>query len=163
MPRHINTSYIPIEVLPYSSPDIPDLRFTVDGLYESILLPSYNVGYLNMSQGTAGNLISSDFNDLGPVNTFNPRLDSGGVRVDLNYDFTGTPWQINLGGAYTSGTQKKSTPSITPVEGITLIFLDGTIPYAGYPGSNAGNTILEKSSLHTTLQQWDAVFQVKKP
>ena len=80
--------------------------FWLDGIYERVRLPTYQLGFHNIGAGAGGS-------DLGTVQTYDPSLNGGGVRGAIGYVLPGTSTKFELGGSYTEAkaSQSQSTPS----------------------------------------------------
>lgn len=90
----------------------------VDGVYERVGLPTYGLtGYRSLT--------SAGF-DAGPSQSFNPRLDAGGVRGAIGTAVPHSNVRIELGGSYMDGGSTNST-ALGPSQSIAGILMDGTI------------------------------------
>lgn len=67
--------------------------FWLDGMYDRVRLPTYQLGLHNIGAGAGGS-------DQGTVQTYDPRLDGGGVRGAIGYVMPGTSTKFEFGGSY---------------------------------------------------------------
>ena len=102
--------------------------FWVDGLYEHVKLPTYGLGLHNTS--------SSPYVDVGPLQTFNPRLNGGGVRAAIGYGIPGTTTRIEFGGSYIDASASQSS-SISPTGLGAGLLLTGAGVASGFNCQNA--------------------------
>jgi hypothetical protein len=96
----------------------------VDGFYEQMRLPSYNLG-THLFQLFP---FLPPLADLGPLQTFDPRLNSGGVRGAIGYLVPGSAFRLELGGSYVSGSGSQSQSSTPQSVGYQITPLSGRIP-----------------------------------
>jgi hypothetical protein len=88
--------------------------FSIDGMYEQVRLPPYTLGLKNISAG---------FTDVGPSQTFDPRLNGGRVRGAIGYMPLGSNWRFELGGSFVGAkqTQSQSGAPAGPLVGAQLL------------------------------------------
>ena len=88
--------------------------FWVDALYERVKLTTYGLGIHNLP--------SPAVFDAGPTQSFNPRLDGGGVRAAIGYGIPGTATRLEFGGSYidASATQSATAPTAPGLAGLLM-------------------------------------------
>jgi hypothetical protein len=95
--------------------------FWLDGMYDRVRLPTYSLGLHNTTPGAA----VPPFTDMGSVNTFDPRLDGGGVRGAIGYVLPGTSTKFEFGGSYVAANSSQSQSTSSPNNGVTALLLNG--------------------------------------
>lgn len=93
----------------------------VDGIYEHVRLPTYALGLHNIT-GVA------PFSDIGPIQTFDPSLNGGGVRGAIGYIMPGSTLRFELGGSYIGAHGSSSAVTASPTTGVTAVLLNGSNP-----------------------------------
>ena len=80
--------------------------FWLDGMYDRVRLPTYQLGYHNIGAGAGGS-------DMGTVQTYDPSLNGGGVRGAIGYILPGTSTKFELGGSYVAAKQSQSQSTVS--------------------------------------------------
>lgn len=89
-----------------------------DGMYERVRLPSFALGFHNAS---------SSIVDLGPVSSFDPRLQGGGARGGLGYQVHGSQLRFELGGSYVKAGDTQTRGGAESFPGAAPVLLNGTV------------------------------------
>jgi hypothetical protein len=96
----------------------------IDGIYDRVHLPTYALGLHN------GGAAATNFADIGPVSSFDPKLDGGGLRGGVGYHLPGTSWRLELGGSYIEANGSQRQSATTTADSAGFVFLNGTAPLA---------------------------------
>jgi hypothetical protein len=98
--------------------------FWIDGMYENVRLPSSALG-IHTSNLALPNT------DLGPAQSFDPRLNGGGVRGGIGYTMPGPSARFELGGSYVAAKGSASQATVLSTSLFTSaepVLLNGTVP-----------------------------------
>ena len=99
--------------------------FWLDGMYDKVRLPAYQLGYHNIGGGAGGS-------DIGPIQSFNPNLNGGGVRGAIGYILPGTSTKFEFGGSYTEAKQTQSQSTTSLNSDVVSQFLNGSLQNGGF-------------------------------
>jgi hypothetical protein len=117
----------------------------VDGVYERVGLSTYGLGLHNGS-------FPVPFTDQGPAQSFNPRLDAGGVRGAIGTAIPGNNVRIELGGSFMQGSVSNvASAAVGPV--LVGLLLTG----AGANNGHVCNGVFScpaSANLATDYQAW---------
>lgn len=108
-----------------NSPPPRDFYAWFDGGYRNISLPAFALGSHTFDVNT--------FGDLGPVQTFRPRIDAAAFQSGIGFSIPdwvlpalfGSNVRIGLTGSYITGDGRQSAPANSNAP--MLVWLDGTI------------------------------------
>ena len=120
--------------------------FWLDGMYDRVPLPTYRLGLHNAAPATP-------FTDAGSVQTFDPRLDGGGVRGAFGYVMPGTSLKFEFGGSYVAAKESQSQATLTSNNAVLAQFLNG----GGQDNANVcfgGFTCVTWGNLSTSYSAW---------
>jgi len=92
--------------------------FWLDGMYERVRLPTYQLGFHNTGAGAGGN-------DLGPVQTYDPSLNGGGVRGAIGYVMPGTSTKFEFGGSYAEAKASQFQSTLSTNSDVGSQFISG--------------------------------------
>jgi hypothetical protein len=92
------------------------------------------------------------FLDAGPVSSFNPTLDGGGLRGGVGYHIPGTAWRLELGGSFMEANGKQ-TQSGAPTTNAGPVLLNGAVGSAS-DTCNQGFACTTNGQLTTAYQSW---------
>jgi hypothetical protein len=119
--------------------------FWLDGMYDRVRLPTYQLGFHNTP-------FAGPFPDLGPVQTFDPRLDGGGIRGAIGYAMPGTSTKFELGGSYVAANSSQSQSTSNGIPVLALLINGGGLNTAT---TCAGVSICTTAgSLSTSYSAW---------
>ena len=122
--------------------------FWLDGMYDRIRLPTYQLGYHNIGGGAGGS-------DLGPVQTFDPSLNGGGVRGAIGYVMPGTSTKFEFGGSYVEAKASQSqSPPISNSVDVVSQFISGGILIPGFICVVPNITCMMVGTLKTDYSAW---------
>lgn len=119
--------------------------FWLDGMYNRVRLPTYNLGFRNTTPGP--------FNDTGPVQSYDPRLNAGGVRGAFGYVMPGTSTKFELGGSYVGGNGSGSQSTTSSSSYVTVLFLNGSGQNNAF-GCNGVSVCSTVGNLSTSFSAW---------
>ncbi len=131
------------------------LYIWADGSYQSIHLPTYDLG-TRLQPAAAGSAIS-------PANTFDPRASgygiSGGVGVVLPRGMflsnIGTNARIEFSGSYVNANASQSATTVSTVGGgYSLPQVGGLTNFAGSVACGAATSCIVSSALGTSYSSW---------
>jgi hypothetical protein len=120
--------------------------FWLDGMYDRVRLPTYQLGLHNTAP-------APPFTDMGSVNTFDPSLNGGGIRGGIGYVMPGTGTKFELGGSYVAAKASQSQSTSSANNGVTALFLDGGGHNSAYVCSG-GSICTTAGNLSTDYAAW---------
>jgi hypothetical protein len=140
---------LPAAVPVYKAPAVAvgpsDFYLWVDGAYDAVRLPTYALGYQNLTVALM---------DLGPAQSFRSSLDGGGVCGAVGYVLPGSDTRIEFGGSYVaaSGT---AAPFASPAPSeVGMQFLNGSLVVNGATCSGGTFTCAVAGTLTTSYSAW---------
>jgi hypothetical protein len=121
----------------------------VDGLYERVRLPTYSLGFHTAFTATSTA-------DLGPLQNFDPRFNSGATRGAVGYQVPGSPFRLELGGSYVAGSGSSSQNSTDTTNLVVATLLNGNVVAT----PNCNNAIFSfrctvNGTLNTDYNAWE--------
>lgn len=117
----------------------------VDGIYERVHLPSYGLGVHSVD------IFPNP--DIGVLQNFDPRVNSGGVRGAIGYRVPGSPFELEIGGSYLEGTGSLSQDIANPSFAAGVILLNGSSPLALSCGGIFSGCIVN-GTLNSQYSEW---------
>jgi hypothetical protein len=121
--------------------------FWLDGMYDRVPLPTYQLGLHNTTLATS-------FTDMGPVNTFDPRLNGGGVRGAIGYVMPGTSTKFELGGSYVAANSSQSQSTSSPNNYVAALLINGGGLTNAFNCSSGAPGCTTAGSLSTSYSAW---------
>ena len=120
----------------------------IDGMYDRMRLPAYALGLHGVAQ------VGGDLPDLGTVQSFDPRLNGGGVRGAIGYHWPNSTIGLEIGGSYVGAYQSLSENTSTTTNFISSAFLNGSL--AGFSGFTCRTTFrcTTAGTLNTRYDAW---------
>ena len=91
----------PVYKAPVAIVEQSNYYFWLDGMYDRVRLPTYQLGYHNTAP-------AAPFTDVGAVQTFDPGLNGSGVRGGIGYVISGTSTKFEFGGSYVAAKANQS-------------------------------------------------------
>jgi hypothetical protein len=121
--------------------------FWLDGMYDRVRLPTYQLGYHNIGAGAGGS-------DLGTVQTFDPRLNGGGVRGAIGYVLPGTSTKFEFGGSYVEAKQSQSQSTTSSNSDVVAQFINGSLQNGVFLCFFSGPACTTAGELKTDYSAW---------